>query len=109
MNRCNIILTENVPPTREEILRLSKGVDGILWATHAALNKEALDAIGPQVKAISAMSTGIDYVDVTEVKRRKIPLGYTPGVLDNSVADIAVGLLISAGRRFHEGRMSIEK
>lgn len=54
------------------------------------------------------MSAGIDYVDVPEVKRRNIPIGYTPQVLDNAVADMAVGLMIAAGRRFHEGRVKIE-
>jgi glyoxylate/hydroxypyruvate reductase len=83
-------------------------MDGILWATHSPLNAEALDAAGPQLKSVSTMSSGLDYIDVAEVKRRKIALGYTPLVLNNAVADIAVGLLIAAGRRFHEGRRKIE-
>lgn len=57
---------------------------------------------------MSAKSAGIDYIDVAEVKRRGIPLGHTPGVLNGAVADIAVGLLVSAARRFHEGRRKIE-
>lgn len=55
------------------------------------------------------MSAGIDYVDLAEVRRRNIPIGYTPGVLNNAVADMAIGLMIGAGRRFHEGRLKIEK
>lgn len=55
------------------------------------------------------MSAGIDYVDLEEVRRRNIPIGYTPQVLDNAVADMAVGLMIAAGRRYHEGRLKIEK
>jgi len=58
---------------------------------------------------ISAMSAGIDFVDVPELKRRKIPLGHTPTVLNTAVADLAVGLLIAASRRFHEGRKKIDK
>lgn len=42
-------------------------------------------------------------MDVAEFKRRGIPLGYTPNVLSDAVADLAVGLLIAAARRFHEG------
>lgn len=45
---------------------------------------------------------------MAEVKRRGIPLGYTPTVLNDAVADIALGLLIAAARRFHEGRLKIE-
>lgn len=40
-------ICEGLPaPTREEILTKSKGMDGILWATHCELNAEALDAAG---------------------------------------------------------------
>lgn len=45
---------------------------------------------------------------MAEVKRRGIPLGHTPGVLSNTVADLAVGLMIAASRRFTEGRWKME-
>lgn len=63
---------------------------------------------GPQLKAISTKSAGIDYVDLDEVKRRNISLGSTPIVLNDAVADIGVGLMLAAARRFHEGRRKIE-
>lgn len=109
MIRCEVIFCDGVPPKRDEILRKSVGVDAILWATHAKLDAEALDAAGSQLKSLSTMSAGIDYVDLAEVRRRNIPIGYTPGVLDNAVADMAIGLMIGAGRRYHEGRLKIEK
>lgn len=106
--KCDVIICEGLPdPTREEILSKSHGVDGILWATHERLDAEALDRAGPQLKAISTKSAGIDYVDVNEVKKRGIPLGYTPNVLSDAVADLAIGLMISAARRFREGYLKI--
>lgn len=43
-------ICEGLPsPTREEILTKSKGMDGILWATHCELNAEALDAAGNDI------------------------------------------------------------
>lgn len=54
------------------------------------------------------MSAGLDYVDLPEIRRRNIPIGYTPNVLDSAVSDMAIGLLIAASRRFHEGRLKIE-
>jgi glyoxylate/hydroxypyruvate reductase len=93
---------------RAELLEQVKGMDGIFWATHNRLNAEALDAAGPQLKSLSTMSVGIDYVDLPELKRRKLPLGYTPTVLNDAVADIGVGLAIAASRYFHQGRMKIE-
>lgn len=89
MFRCEIIVCEGSPkPKREVILSKSEGVDGILWATHDRLDAEALDRVGPQLKAISTRSAGIDYVDVSEVKRRGIPLGHTPNVISDAVSDM---------------------
>lgn len=105
---CEVIVCQSLPLNRSEILEKAKGVHAFLWAGHEALNAEALDAAGPQLRAISTMSAGIDFVDVAEVKRRKIPLGHTPIVLNEAVADTAVGLLLAAARRFHEGRQKIE-
>lgn len=105
--KCELTICET--NTRAEILEKIKGVDAIFWGSHEKLNAEALDAAGNQLKCISTMSVGIDYVDLEEVKRRKIPLGYTPNVLNDAVADIGVGLAIAASRRFYEGRLKIER
>lgn len=105
---CDVTICEGLPqPTREEVLSKAKGMDAILWATHEPLDAEALDRIGPSVRAISTKSAGIDYVDVPEVRRRGIPLGYSPEVLSDAVADLAIGLMVSAARRFHEGYLKI--
>lgn len=106
---CDTIVCQNVPPVRSDILQKLPGVDAIFWACYQPLNAEILDAAGSQLKAVSTMSSGIDYVDLTEFKRRQMPLGHTPGVVKNGVADLAIGLMIAAGRCFHAGRQEIEK
>ncbi|XP_053959262.1 glyoxylate reductase/hydroxypyruvate reductase-like isoform X1 [Anastrepha ludens] len=105
---CEVTVVQSLPSLRSEILEKAKGVDALFWRSYEPLNAEVLDAVGPQLKSISTMSAGIDYVDVQEIKRRKIPLGHTPVVLNEAVADVAVGLLLAAARRFHEGRVKIE-
>lgn len=105
---CDIIQCQNVPPVRSEILQKLPGVDAIFWAHYQPLNAEILDTAGPQLKAVSTMSSGIDYVDVPEFQRRQMPLGHTPGIVKNAVADLAIGLMISAGRFFHAGRQEID-
>ena len=108
MDSCELIICQSLPPNRTEILEKAKGVHGMFWASHVPLNAEVLDAAGPQLKSISTMSAGIDYVDVPELKKRKIPLGHTPIVLDNAVADVAMTLMLAAARRLHEGRKHID-
>jgi glyoxylate/hydroxypyruvate reductase len=82
----------------------------VLWVCHTTpLNAEVLDAAGPRLKALSTLSSGVDYVDVAEFKRRGIQLGHTPAVLNDTVADLAVGLMIAAGRGFRQGRLALEQ
>ncbi|XP_030383160.1 glyoxylate reductase/hydroxypyruvate reductase [Scaptodrosophila lebanonensis] len=103
-----LIVCQSVPPLRSEIISKVGGVDAILWAHYQPLNAAILNAAGAKLRAVSTMSSGIDYVDVPEFKRRSIPLGHTPGVVRNSVADLAIGLMIAAGRNFHAGRCEID-
>lgn len=107
--RCDVITVDSKVPSRKEILEKSKGVDGIFWATLDNLDAKAFNAAGRNLKAVSTYTVGFDYVDVEEAKKRNIPLGHTPGVLNDSVADMTIGLLIAAARRFHESRLLIEK
>lgn len=105
--KCELIFAK--ANNRAEILKKVKGVDGILWASVLKFNAEILDAAGPQLKSISIKSTGYDFVDVTEVKRRKISIGYTPSLSASTVAEHAIGLALAAGRRYHDGRLTIEQ
>ncbi|XP_041674339.1 glyoxylate reductase/hydroxypyruvate reductase [Drosophila eugracilis] len=107
--KCEVIRITNEPPlNRIEILEKIKGVHAAIWGGRDILNAEILDAAGPQFKAISTMSSGINNIDVPELKKRGIPLGSTPAMLTVAVADLTVGLLIGAARRFQEGRRKIE-
>ncbi|KAH8350752.1 hypothetical protein KR084_008708, partial [Drosophila pseudotakahashii] len=107
--KCELIQVKNEPPlNRIEILEKIKGVDAAIWGGRDILNADILDAAGPQFKAVSTMSSGINNLDVPELKRRGIPVGSTPAMLTVAVADLTVGLLIAAARRFQEGRRKID-
>lgn len=44
---------------------------------------------------------------MAEFKKRSIPLGHAPNVMNDTVADLAIGLLVAAARRFREGHLKI--
>ncbi|CAH1764802.1 4325_t:CDS:2, partial [Entrophospora sp. SA101] len=71
---------------RNQLLKMAKGVDGILCMLTEKIDKELLDAAGHNLKVISTMSVGYDHVDISELCKKKIPLGYTPGVLTDATA-----------------------
>lgn len=60
-----------------------------------------LDA-APNLKAVSNISVGYNNCDIDELKKRNIICTNTPGVLDDTVADLIVGLMLSAARRIPE-------
>lgn len=69
--------------------------------TNAALGIDAATiAALPNLKVISSFGVGFDKVDVAAARARGIPVGYTPDVLNDCVADTAFGLVIDAARQF---------
>ncbi len=78
------------------------GADGLYCMLTDRIDEELLDA-GPRLRAISTMAVGVDNIDLAACRARGIPVGHTPGVLADTVADLAVGLLIAASRRIVEG------
>lgn len=108
LQKCEVVICNHIPPTREDTLQKIQGVDGVLWAHTDKVNGEVLDAAGKQLKVISVMTSGLDYVDIPLVKERGVHLGNTPGAVSVCVAELAIGLMLAAGRRFQQGRRIIE-
>lgn len=91
-----------MPPTREQLIERTRGVDGLLCLLTEQVDAELMDAIGPQLKVISNMAVGVDNIDVPAATARRIPVGNTPGVLTDATADMAFALMLSAARRIVE-------
>ncbi|TFZ07751.1 2-hydroxyacid dehydrogenase [Ramlibacter humi] len=53
----------------------------------------------PALEMVSIMGVGYDKVDVAAAKERRIPVTHTPDVLNDEVADLAIGLMLSVARR----------
>lgn len=90
------------PIPRDELLQRVRGVNGILCLLTDKIDAEVLDAAGDSLRIISTMSVGYDHIDIEECKKRSIRVGFTPDVLTDSVADLAMALMLNAGRRIKE-------
>jgi lactate dehydrogenase-like 2-hydroxyacid dehydrogenase len=53
----------------------------------------------PALELISVMGVGYDGVDVATAKRRGVMVTHTPDVLNDDVADLAIGLMLCAARQ----------
>lgn len=76
---------------------LSK-VTALVGTGAAKVDKKLLTML-PNVKLIAICGVGYDGVDVAAAKEKGIVVTHTPGVLTDDVADLAMGLVLSIGRR----------
>ena len=56
----------------------------------------------PKLKVASNITVGYNNCDVEAMKKRNVLCTHSPGVLDETVADFVMGLMISAARRLPE-------
>ena len=98
-----VVWPERLPPTRDELIRLSVGCDGVLTLLSDVIDARFFDAVGPQLKVVSNFAVGYNNIDIAEASRRGIAVGNTPDVMTDATADIAVALLLAAARGLKQG------
>jgi hydroxypyruvate reductase len=76
--------------------------DGMVTSAAAGANASLIGAL-PKLRVISSFGVGLDQLDLRAAAARGIPVGYTPDVLNDCVADLAFALLMAVGRRIPEG------
>jgi glyoxylate reductase len=88
-------------PRAELLLRIAEK-DALICLPTDKIDGELLDA-APKVRIVSTVSVGYDHVDVEACTKRGVIVTNTPGVLDDTTADLAWGLLMAVARRIVEG------
>jgi len=71
----------------------------LVSSAKTGVSKALIQAL-PALKVISIFGVGYDAVDVATAHQHGIQIGYTPEVLNDCVADTAMGLLIDVARQF---------
>jgi gluconate 2-dehydrogenase len=87
------------PP--EELARRLQGTSGAM-ATVMDRFDEPMLAQCPGLKVISNIAVGFNNIDVPACTRRGVKVTNTPGVLDDTTADLTWSLLMAAARRIPE-------
>ncbi|XP_054647784.1 glyoxylate reductase/hydroxypyruvate reductase [Dunckerocampus dactyliophorus] len=96
------------PMPREELLKGAQGAHGVLCTLTEKIDAEVMDAAGPNLKVISTLSVGYDHLDLNEIKKRGIRVGYTPDVLTDATAELTVALLLATARRLPEAMVEVK-
>ena len=91
-----------IPMPKSKLLSKISQVDGLVCFPYDIIDKEIIEN-AKKLKVISTYSVGYDHIDLQKAKLHKIKIGYTPDVLTNATADLAVSLLLDSTRRVTEG------
>ena len=80
---------------------LNKVADHVQILLTSAMTPTRADLIDqlPALKAICSLGVGFDAIDVTHAHRKGIQVSNTPDVLNDCVADLAFGLMLSCARQ----------
>ncbi|RCW71891.1 2-hydroxyacid dehydrogenase [Saliterribacillus persicus] len=121
MSRKKILITEPVP--EEVYTYLNKNAEVEKWQHTQAMPKEELkkairdvhalvtakDTIdeellsaAKELEVVSNISVGYDNFNIEAIKKHNIAATHTPYVLDETVADLVFGLILSSARRIPE-------
>lgn len=108
--KCEVeIYDQDKPIERDALLKGIQGKDALFCLLTDAIDKEVIEAAGPQLKAIATMSVGFDHIDTKVCKEKNIPVSNTPDVSTDSVAELTVTLLLASGRRLMDAATAIIK
>lgn len=87
--------------TKEEIIAGVKDKDALLCLLTDQIDREVLSA-NPDLKIVANYAVGYNNIDVYAAAELGIPVSNTPGVLTETSADLAFGLMMAVSRRLVE-------
>lgn len=85
----------------DELRARAKGCVGVLACLTEKIDAAFFEAC-PTVKVVCNIAVGYNNIDVAEASKRGVMITNTPGVLDDTTADLTFALLMAAARRITE-------
>jgi glyoxylate reductase len=90
---------DDVPFTPAELRDVAPTVDGIVCVLTDRIDRELLAAGAPRLRVVADVAVGYDNIDVAAAADLGVAVCNTPGVLDETTADLAFFFVLAASRR----------
>jgi glyoxylate reductase len=84
------------------LIERAPGADALVADPGIPVDGAVLDAAGPSLKVVANFGVGYDNIDLDAARARGLRATNTPGVLTSATAELAVTLMLAAGRRVAE-------
>ncbi|ACJ74845.1 D-3-phosphoglycerate dehydrogenase [Thermosipho africanus Ob7] len=92
---------------KEELIKEIPNIDVLVVRSATKVTADIIEA-GKNLKIIARAGTGLDNVDVEKAKEKGIKVINTPGANGISVAELAIGLMISCARHIAKGTIDLK-
>jgi phosphoglycerate dehydrogenase-like enzyme len=107
---CEVTMPPRFGPYAAEALRpLLQGHHAVLASMDQFTSGVLSSPEAAELKIISRWGVGYDAIDIPAATSHGIVVAYTPGLLNETVADFAFALLLSVARRIHIGHASMSQ
>ncbi len=94
--------------TAETVEKMLSDAEALVLRTNIKITREVL-AQASKLKLISRTGVGVDNVDVAAATERGIRVCHTPGINTNSVAELAVGLIVASAKQMLRMDQNVRK
>ena len=105
---CELVIPPQFGPYPAETLQpLLQGMDAVFASMDKFTGPVLSSSEAGSLKVISRWGVGYDAIDIPAATSQGIVVAYTPGLLNETVADFAFALLLALARRVHLGHQSM--
>jgi glyoxylate reductase len=98
---------DDTPWTRRELVEAAGDVDAIVCLLTDRIDADVLAAGAPRLQVVATVAVGYDNIDLEAAAANGVAVCNTPGVLDETTADLAFLLVLAAARRSTEAEADL--
>lgn len=103
-----VLRPSDAPLTHDELVTVAADVDAIVCLLTDKIDREVLEAgAGGRLRVVANVAVGYDNIDVAAATELGIAVCNTPGVLDETTADLAFLLILAASRLAHDAEADL--
>jgi len=100
---------DDAPLSPEELAEAAAGVDGVVCVLTDRIDADLLRGAAPRLRVVADVAVGYDNIDVGAAAELGIAVCNTPGVLDETTADLAFLLILAAARRSSDAERDLRE
>jgi glyoxylate reductase len=93
-----VLRSEDVRYTKDELIEAVAGVEAVVCLITDRIDADVLAAGAGRLQVVANVAVGYDNIDVEAATAAGVLVCNTPGILDDTTADLAFALLLAASR-----------